>query len=182
MNAKTFLFVFGFVFVIGAALAGILLKPIQETPTQDVAALPQLGQSSAANRASENVSPAQNAGTTKSSWGNLHSLIDRQGAVSVEVIPLNFENPGPTLEFSVSMNTHSVDLSMDLAELATLTIDTGVSAQALQWNAPRGGHHVSGTLSFPAEVDGISLVREASTVTLVIADVDAPERVFVWER
>lgn len=182
MNAKTFLFVFGFVFVIGAAVAGIFFKPIQETPAEEMAALPQLGQSNSANRPSEDTLPSQIAGTTSLSWGSLPSLIDMQGAVSVEVSPLNFDDPGATLDFSVSMNTHSVDLSMNLAELATLTTNTGITAHPLQWNAPLGGHHVSGTLSFPAEVDGASLLDGASTVTLVIADVDVPERVFIWER
>jgi len=55
---------------------------------------------------------------------------DQQGAVVMEVIPLNLGAPADTLDFDITMNTHSVDLSMDLATLATLTTDTGVTVQA----------------------------------------------------
>jgi hypothetical protein len=50
------------------------------------------------------------------------------------------------------MNTHSVELDMDLAQLAILTTDTGKSV-ADRRDAERR-HHVGGTLSFPATVDG----------------------------
>ena len=107
--------------------------------------------------------------------------LDEQGAVVFEVTPLNLGTPADTLEFQVSMNTHSVDLSMDLAVLATLSTDTGVSLQALKWDAVPGGHHVSGTLIFPLAQDGKSILEGASKLTLTIADVDAPSRVFDWE-
>jgi hypothetical protein len=50
-----------------------------------------------------------------SSGGNELTRLDEQGMVTVEVTPLNLGMPGETLVFEVSMNTHSVDLSMDLA-------------------------------------------------------------------
>jgi len=107
--------------------------------------------------------------------------LDEQGAVVFEVTPLNLGTPADTLEFQVSMNTHSVDLSMDLAVLATLSTDTGVSLQALKWDAVPGGHHVSGTLIFPFAQDGKSILEGARMLTLTIADVDVPSRVFDWE-
>ena len=106
---------------------------------------------------------------------------DGQGAVTVEVKPDNLSNPGNALVFEISMSTHSIELSMDLASLATLTTDNGRAVQATMWDAPRGGHHVSGTLSFPAIVDGISILDGATTLTLTIKDVDAQERVFTWD-
>jgi hypothetical protein len=108
------------------------------------------------------------------------SLVDEQGAVVVSVEPINLDEPDDTLDFQVGMNTHSIDLSMDLAELATLTTDTGKTVQAVLWDAPRSGHHVSGLLSFPARVDSAAVLDGASTLTLIIRDVDAPERVFTW--
>ena len=107
--------------------------------------------------------------------------VDQQGAITVDVTPLNLGAPTETLEFEVVMNTHSIDLSMDLATLATLTIDTGTTIQASLWDAPRGGHHVSGKLIFPAMKDGKSILEGASKLTLTIVDVDAPSRVFEWE-
>ncbi len=109
------------------------------------------------------------------------SRLDEQGAVTVAVTPLNLDDPGDTLDFEVSMNTHSVDLSMDLAPLAMLTNDTGKAVQAALWDAPRGGHHVNGTLSFPATADGSSLLEGTGTLTLTIREIDVPERVFVWD-
>ncbi|MBI4759721.1 MAG: hypothetical protein ACOYYF_15195 [Chloroflexota bacterium] len=107
--------------------------------------------------------------------------IDQQGAVIVEVTPLNLDAPSDQLEFDVVMNTHSVDLSMDLATLATLTTDTGVTVQATLWDAPRGGHHVAGKLLFPATNDGKSILEGATKLTLTIVGVDAPSRVFEWD-
>jgi hypothetical protein len=115
-----------------------------------------------------------------STAGDLARL-DNQGAVEVSVTPINLDNPEETLIFEVTLNTHSVDLSMDLATLATLSTDTGKSVQAATWDAPRGGHHVEGKLSFPASVDGQPLLEGAKTLTLIIKDLDAPERVLIWE-
>lgn len=106
---------------------------------------------------------------------------DPQGAVTVEVTPLNLDNPSEQLEFDVVMDTHSVDLNMDLATLATLTTDTGITVQATLWDAPRGGHHVTGKLIFPATNDGMAILDGASKLTLTIVNVDAPSRAFEWD-
>jgi len=84
-----------------------------------------------------------------SSSGDL-TRVDDQGAVVVEVTPLNLDTATDTLEFDVSMNTHSVDLRMGLAQLATLSTDAGLTIQATKWDATPGGHHVPGKLIFPA--------------------------------
>lgn len=107
--------------------------------------------------------------------------MDQQGAVIMEVTPLNLGTPGDTLEFDVVMNTHSVDLGMDLAVLATLLTDTGITLQATLWDAPRGGHHVSGKLVFPAVQDGKSILEGATRLILTVVNVDAPSRTFEWE-
>jgi hypothetical protein len=106
---------------------------------------------------------------------------DQQGMVVVEVTPLNLESSVDTIEFDVTMETHSVDLSMNLATLSTLTTDTGITVQATLWDAPRGGHHVSGRLIFPATLDGKSILNGATKLTLTIHDVDIPSRVFEWQ-
>jgi hypothetical protein len=86
-----------------------------------------------------------------------------------------------TLDFEVAMNTHSVDLSMDLAALATLSTDAGQQVGASAWQAPRGGHHVSGVLSFPAtDGDGNDLLVGASQLTLTVRNLDAAARTFTW--
>jgi hypothetical protein len=47
--------------------------------------------------------------------------------------------------------------------------------------APGGGHHVAGKLLFPTTVDGTPLLKGATKVTLLLRNIDAPERVFTWE-
>jgi hypothetical protein len=112
------------------------------------------------------------------------TLVDEQGEVSVAVTPLNLSAPSApagTLDFQVMLDTHSVDLSMDLTRLAMLTTDNGRTVEPTLWDAPQGGHHVSGVLSFPAEVEGVPLLDGSSRLTLTLNDVDVPERIFVWD-
>lgn len=120
--------------------------------------------------------------TSTAGWDEQQPRTDDQGAIMVDIVALNLNNPSDTLDFSVSLNTHSVDLSMDLAPLAMLTTDGGLSVPALKWDAPSGGHHVSGKLSFPASSDGTPLLSGAQKLTLTLIDLDAPQRVFVWEK
>jgi len=136
-------------------------SPVTSTPTTDPSIFGQLF-------------PSSNA-------GNEQTRMDQQGMVTVEVTPMNFGMLGDTIIFEVAMNTHSVDLSMDLAQLSTLTTDAGRVIQALSWDAPRGGHHVSGKLVFPALVDGVSIFDGTAKFTLQIKDVDAQLRIFEWD-
>ena len=71
------------------------------------------------------------------------------GAVKVVITPTRFDAIGAT--FSISLDTHSADLSVDLA--AATVLDVGGTAWAVKgWSgtAP-GGHHRSGELSFTAQ-------------------------------
>jgi len=99
-------------------------------------------------------------------------------------MPLTPNNPGQTLDFQVAINTRSIDLSidlsMDLATLATLNTNKGRIVQAMVWDAPRGGHHVREVLSFPT-VDSLPLLNGASKMTLILLNPDAPERVVTRE-
>ena len=109
------------------------------------------------------------------------TLTDEQGAIIVEITPLNSSEARNTLNFIVGMNTHSIDLSMDLAPLSTLTTDNGMNIPAILWDAPRGGHHLEGNLSFAVLQDDMALLAGATTLTLTIKDLDAPERIFTWD-
>jgi hypothetical protein len=115
-------------------------------------------------------------------WPERAMLQDNQGAVVVTVTPLNLNYFESSIEFEVSLDTHSIDLSMNLAELATLVTDTGFEIQATSWDGAIGGHHVRGILSFPSILDGNYLLEDASRINLVVADLDASERIFIWER
>ncbi len=106
---------------------------------------------------------------------------DEQGAIIFEITPLNLASPTDTIEFDVTLTTHSIELSMDLASFATLTTDTGISVTSTLWDAPRGGHHVEGKLIFPATKDGKPILEGATKLTLTILNVDAPSRIFEWD-
>lgn len=106
---------------------------------------------------------------------------DAQGAVEFVVEALNLHKPGETLDFRVTMDTHSVDLGWDLAALSTLETDTGLRVGAIEWPVG-GGHHYAGTLTFPRlTADGADLLEGAAGVRLIVRDTDVPERVFDWD-
>ena len=106
---------------------------------------------------------------------------DAQGAVSFEVTPLDLDAPADTLDFAVTMSTHSVDLSWDLAQRASLSTDTGLQVTGMSWPVS-SGHPVEGTLSFPARTaDGRELLAGAQTLTLTLRDTDVATRTFVWD-
>lgn len=111
----------------------------------------------------------------------LSEKTDHQGAVTVVARPLHWKAGGETIDFEIAMDTHSVDLSFDLAPLSILTTDTGIRVNALRWQAPGGGHHVTGMLSFPAQVDGKAVLKGISQLTLTIENMDVPERMFTWQ-
>lgn len=84
--------------------------------------------------------------------------------------------------FAVALDTHAVDLDgVDLGALALLRVD-GREVAPLGWDAPKGGHHRSGRLTFPATVDGTPTIGPGSTsVELIVRNVaGVPERVFRW--
>ena len=117
-------------------------------------------------------SPASGAGTSQTVEGN---------GVSVT---LSWEEQGAGQVFSVVMDTHSGSLDgYDLAELAVLRTGSGQEFSPVSWDAPKGGHHRKGTLTFPdAGPDGKPLAGvESGQVTVIIKGVaDVAERVFTW--
>jgi hypothetical protein len=71
--------------------------------------------------------------------------------VTVVVTPGNFAADAKTWEFAVVLDTHTQDLSDDLASSAVLVDDRGNEFKALAWEgAAPGGHHRKGVLKFKA--------------------------------
>lgn len=175
MKRLSFLFILTIGLVLAACSSASL--PTPTLPAVEPTALPPTQPLVEPTQASS-AQPAQPVGKQAT---QLAELTDSQGAVTVIVKPIDLNNSPDTLSFEVTLNTHSIDLSMDLAALATLMTDTGQSVQATLWDAPLGGHHVSGTLSFPASIDGKPILDGAVKLTLIIKDVDAPERTFTWD-
>ena len=86
-----------------------------------------------------------------------------------------------TASARVAMDTHSVDLDgSDLIELARVRLDGGAWVRPTAWDAPKGGHHRAGTLTFS------SLERQAlaaaQLIELEIRDIGTPSHLLRWER
>lgn len=117
--------------------------------------------------------PAGPAGTAQVSEG---------GQVTVAV---TWQGRSAGLSFAVMLDTHSVELDgYDLRELAVLRTDQGVEVAPSGWDAPPGGHHRKGTLTFPTTTAAGQPVFTATTreLVLVIRDVaGVPERSFRWQ-
>jgi hypothetical protein len=115
--------------------------------------------------------PAQPAAPTFATQSN------SEGAVSVDVTPINLGNGSATLDFDVAFNTHSVNLSFDPAAISVLRDSAGHEYPAVAWEGSGpGGHHRSGVLRFQVPEptgDAIEVVIQG------VAGV--PERVFHWD-
>lgn len=84
---------------------------------------------------------------------------------------------GQKPKFKLEFNTHSVDLSFDVARQSYLVDDKGNNFNNGIWDgSPSGGHHRNGTLTFNA------VLSKTKFVKLIIRNVsDIPERTFRWE-
>jgi copper chaperone CopZ len=100
-------------------------------------------------------------------------------------IAVTWQSSGTQPSFNVAMNTHAVNLDgYDLTQLAVLRIDGSQEIRPISWEAPKSGHHRSGTLIFPAtDAAGKPLIAASTrTIELVIRNVaGVPERVFTWQ-
>lgn len=68
------------------------------------------------------------------------------GSVEVTITPTRFDDQGAS--FAISLDTHSVELSVDLAASAVLDVDGNVWPVAGWSGDGPGGHHRSGELRF----------------------------------
>jgi len=110
--------------------------------------------------------------------------VDARGGVQVTVVPIQLSRGAEQLVFEVALDTHSIDLSFDLAAQAILRNDQGRTVQALFWDGGQGGHHLRGRLSFPArDAAGAPLLGpETRALELVLVGIaGVQERIFRWE-
>jgi hypothetical protein len=104
----------------------------------------------------------------------LKTLEDNRNSVSVEATPLAFESDGK-ISFEIKLNTHSVELYHDMDEISILEDSLGNTYKATKWDgSPPGGHHRSGTLTFPP------IEQSTTNIKLTIPDINGVDRVFTW--
>ncbi|MEK9206907.1 MAG: hypothetical protein AAB922_00350 [Patescibacteria group bacterium] len=99
---------------------------------------------------------------------------DERGSVVIEVTPISLATEKNT-SFTLSFTTHSGDLNYDIVAIAKLADNKGNIYNPISWTGGKGGHHISGTLTFA------KLSQEASAVTLTIPGIDNFDRVFSWD-
>lgn len=103
------------------------------------------------------------------------------GQVTVAV---TWDKAQSTPVFRVAMYTHSVNLdSVDLMRTAVLRTNKGIELLPTGWDAPKGGHHRGGILTFPLTTPAGApvLAEDTRSFELVIRDVaGVPERTFDW--
>lgn len=100
--------------------------------------------------------------------GALAARTFEAGEVTVKLTPDRIDAEGAT--FDVVLDTHSVELDLDVAAHARLVVDGTPWTGATWTGAGPGGHHREGSLRFTAA--GAS----AGTVELVIDGLPAPVR------
>lgn len=91
------------------------------------------------------------------------------GEVTVEIEPRRLDDRGAV--FGVAFDTHSVELDLDVAANATLTVDGSAWPGAAWEGDSPDGHHREGTLRFNA--GGAAAGRAALTLTGLSAPVEA---------
>jgi hypothetical protein len=101
-----------------------------------------------------------------------------KGGVTVSVIPLNLAESGKaTIDLRITLDTHSGALPSDIRAFARLIGEGGAEVPPITWSSGKGGHHVSGTLSFPAAGS-----EERGVLTFILKSVDGQNDFrFEWE-
>jgi hypothetical protein len=107
----------------------------------------------------------------------LASQTDQVGGVTVKVTPRNLGRDSAVWEFAVVLDSHTQDLSQDIARSAVLIDPQGARHRPLGWDgAAPGGHHREGMLRFKP------LAPEAQVVTLEISGIGGTSvRTFRWQ-
>lgn len=111
--------------------------------------------------------------TTPTSSAALFSTkTNSEGNVSVMVTPIDQSD----WSFEITLNTHSVDINEDLAQVSILTDENGNEYKPIEWRGdPPGGHHRKGVLSFG------EITPRPQSITLFISQVGGiDERKFEW--
>lgn len=107
---------------------------------------------------------------------DLPAVENEANGLAVKAEPLDL-TLGQPIRIAIAMNTHKGSLETDLVKAAAVFDDQGNAHPATAWDGPPpGGHHLSGTLTFPA------LGPETKSFRLILTDLyGVPERLFEWQ-
>jgi hypothetical protein len=106
------------------------------------------------------------------------------GAVEIKVAATNLQDvEAETIDFAIELNSHSVEIDLDLAETARLLVGTD-EMTPIAWEAANPkGHHVTGVLRFArADEDERAMLDEATEISLIIGGLPGnEEHTFTWQ-
>lgn len=100
-------------------------------------------------------------------------IVSQNGlTIQATLQPFKLQEP---IKISLALDTHSGDLEIDLTQRAELQDNNGITYATTGWDgSPPSGHHVSGTLNFPA------LNGAPSSLRLILVDVYGANWTFDW--
>ena len=165
----------------GTSQPGSRTPDISPTPGNNLSQ-PTVIPSTATPNSSQPPSSSKEADVTELIPQGKMAQRNEANAVTIEAVLQSKLTVGSKeLTFNITMDTHSVDLdTYDLTTLASLRDSQGRQFKATSWQAPKGGHHRSGTLGIKG--DQSLLQPDTKYIELVIRDVaNVPERVLRWE-
>jgi hypothetical protein len=105
----------------------------------------------------------------------LESKIDNQSAVTVTVTPIDLASESKKWKFAIVMDTHSVELTQDIAKSSVLIDDQGKEYTPIDWEGTSGGHHREGVLLFD------QILPFPKSVEMKISGVGDVVRSFLWQ-
>lgn len=102
--------------------------------------------------------------------------VSTAGGVEVSAAPGDLSENASSLDFEISLDTHSVELNYDMVAGAALADETGKEYKPFLWEgAEPGGHHRSGILKFNR------ISPHPKNVTLILRGIGGvPETRFTW--
>lgn len=86
------------------------------------------------------------SGTVRTTNGSLSPTLVQAGEVLVSIDPVRIDRTGAV--FRIGFETHTVDLSLDVASSASFEVDGTPWANPTWKGSPPGGHHRDGELRF----------------------------------
>ncbi len=100
------------------------------------------------------------------------------GGIVVSVTLLKpAESDSATIDFQLVMNTHQGSLPTNMLSVAKLLESGGEVIPPVAWSGGKGGHHLSGKLSFPA-----GGTRPGGSLTLMLQGIDGQNDLrFEWK-
>lgn len=129
----------------------------------------------ASNKSDKNQKSRGQAPQAVAQIPNLEAWTNNEGAVEITVAPKNLSDK--EWVFEITLNTHSEELTTDLAKTTVLFDDKGNEYAPIVWEGdPPGGHHRQGILRFAP------ILSQPKSIALKIFQIGGiGERNFTWQ-